>query len=74
MKLFTLDGKYEGLVAVAKVQPGCKSSTVAVSPDQGRVYYIDVQKSGICVLDRKPGGAAKDKTEQASKSAGKSKS
>jgi hypothetical protein len=53
VKLFTRDGKFEGLVGVAQVQPGCKSSTVAVSPDEQRVYYIDVQKSGICVLDRK---------------------
>jgi hypothetical protein len=66
VKLFTLDGRYEGLVAVAQVRAGCKSSTVAVSPDERRVYYIDVNQSAICVLDRKP-AAAKSEDKQAAK-------
>jgi hypothetical protein len=54
VRRFTLDGKYESEVGKADVSPGCKSSIVDVSPDGNRVYYIDVNNSKICVLDRKP--------------------
>lgn len=54
VRLFSLDGKYEGEVGKADVRAGCKSSTVDISPDGNRVYYIDVNTSQICVLDRKP--------------------
>ena len=54
VRLFTLDGTYKGEVGKANVQPGCKSSIVDISPDGSRLYYIDVQTSGICVLDRQP--------------------
>ena len=54
VRLFTLDGKYQSEVGKAEVAPGCKSSIVDVSPDGNRVYYIDVNNSKICVLDRKP--------------------
>jgi hypothetical protein len=53
VRLFSLDGKYEGEVGRANVQPGCKSSTVDISPDGKRLYYINVHTSQICVLDRK---------------------
>ncbi len=52
VRLFTLDGKYESEVGKANVSAGCKSSIVDVSPDGNRVYYIDVNNSAICVLDR----------------------
>jgi len=58
VRLFTLDGKYQGEVGKANVQPGCKSSIVDISPDGNRLYYIDVNNSRICVLDRKPAGDA----------------
>jgi WD40 repeat protein len=54
VRLFSLAGKYEGEVGKANVEAGCKSSIVDVSPDGKRVYYIDVNHSRICVLDRKP--------------------
>lgn len=54
VKLFSQDGKFQGLVGKADVQAGCKSSIVAATPDGERVYYFDVQKSGICVLEKKP--------------------
>jgi hypothetical protein len=53
VRLFSLAGKYEGEVGKADVEAGCKSSIVGVSPDGNRVYYIDVNHSRICVLDRK---------------------
>lgn len=52
VKLFSKDGKYEGVVGVAQVRPGCKSSIVDVSSDGNRVYYIDVNNSAICLLER----------------------
>ena len=42
------------VVGVAKVRPGCKPSTVDVARDGSRVYYIDVNNSAICVLERTP--------------------
>jgi len=57
VKRFTLDGKYEGMVGVAKVPSGCKNSAIGVSSDGDRVYYIDIQKSKILVLARHEGAA-----------------
>ncbi len=62
VRLFTLDGKYESEVGKANVSPGCKSSIVDVSPDGNRVYYIDVNNSAICVLDRIAADAQSRKT------------
>lgn len=53
VKLFSQEGAFLALIGKANVQPGCKSSIVAATPDGERVYYFDVQKSGICVLERK---------------------
>jgi hypothetical protein len=55
IKLFNKEGSYEGVVGVAKVQAGCKSSIVDVAPEGNRVYYIDVNNSAICVLERTAG-------------------
>lgn len=52
VKHFTPDGKYLGLVGVAKVQPGCKNSAVAATSDDNRLFYIDVQKHEIIVLTK----------------------
>lgn len=52
VKLFGLDGDFLGTVGKADVAAGCKSSIVAATPNGDRVYYFDVQKSGICVLER----------------------
>jgi hypothetical protein len=57
VRLFSLDGNYEGEVGKANVNPGCKSSTVDISPDGKRLYYINVHTSQICVLDRKSADA-----------------
>lgn len=54
VKRFSPSGEYLGLVGVARVQPGCKSSIIDVSKDGQYVYYFDVQNSSICQLKRKP--------------------
>jgi hypothetical protein len=56
VKRFTPDGVFVESVGVAGVQPGCKSSIIALAPDTNRVYYFDSQKSSIVFLDRKPEG------------------
>jgi hypothetical protein len=52
VKHFTPAGKYLGIVGVANVQPGCKNSCVAVTADDERLFYIDIEKSQIIVLTR----------------------
>ncbi len=52
VKHFTPEGKYLGIVGVAKVQAGCKNSCVAVNADESRLYYIDIYQSKIIVLSR----------------------
>jgi hypothetical protein len=52
VKHFTTAGKYLGVVGVANVQPGCKNSCVAVTADDSRLFYIDIEKSQIIVLAR----------------------
>jgi hypothetical protein len=52
VKLFSTGGDFLGVVGKADVQAGCKSSIVAATPDGERVFYFDVQKSAICVLER----------------------
>ena len=52
VKRFTVDGKYEGLVGVAKVPEGCKNSAIGISSDGQNVYYIDIQNSNIIILAR----------------------
>ncbi|MGE3776802.1 MAG: hypothetical protein AB7F89_06450 [Pirellulaceae bacterium] len=52
VKHFTSMGEYKGIVGVAKVQPGCKNSCVAVTADDSRLFYIDIEKSQIIVLAR----------------------
>ncbi|MDB5387553.1 MAG: SMP-30/Gluconolaconase/LRE-like region [Planctomycetaceae bacterium] len=59
VKHFTPDGKYLGMVGVAKVDAGCKNSCVAVTADDSRLYYIDINKSQIIVLARNDDAAKK---------------
>ena len=64
VKRFTPEGSFIESVGIAAVQPGCKSSIIAIAPDTNRVYYFDTQKSAIAILDRKP-AATPDLEEQA---------
>ena len=59
VKRFTSDGKYEGLVGIAKVPEGCKNSAIGISTDGQQVYYIDIQNSNIIILARDERAAAK---------------
>jgi hypothetical protein len=61
VKRFSRDGKYESLVGIAQVPPGCKNSAIGISSDGERVYYIDIQGSNLIVLARgsEPAGNSK---------------
>lgn len=52
VKHFTPDGKYKGVVGIARVTPGCKNSCVGVTADENRLFYIDIEKSQIIVLSK----------------------
>lgn len=52
VKHFTPAGEYQGIIGIANVQPGCKNSAIAVTKDNARLFYIDIQKSQIIVLAR----------------------
>lgn len=52
VKHFTPAGKYLGIVGIADVQAGCKNSCVGVTADDSKLFYIDIYKSRIIVLDR----------------------
>ncbi len=52
VKLFSQGGDFLSLLGKADVAAGCKSSIVAASPEGDRVFYFDVQRSAICVLER----------------------
>ncbi len=52
IKLFSPDGEFQAVLGKANVDPGCKSSIVDASSDGNRLYYFNVNNSGICVLER----------------------
>jgi len=59
VKHFTPEGKYVGIVGVAKVDAGCKNSAVGVTSDDNRLFYIDIYKSQIIVLAKQDATVAK---------------
>jgi hypothetical protein len=52
IKHYSSEGKFIGLVGVAKVQPGCKSSIIAATPDGQKFFYFDANKLNIIVLTK----------------------
>lgn len=50
VKRFSPAGEFVDVVGVANVQPGCKNSTVGLSPDGGRLYYLDSAKARLLIL------------------------
>lgn len=65
VKRFDAEGKFVEVVGRAKVQSGCKNSTIAVEPDGSRLYYLDVHRGRVIVLDKVEAG---DKEEAEQKS------
>ncbi len=52
VKRYSLDGEFKEVVGVADVQAGCKNSSIGMSADGGRLYYLDVHKGTVVVLEK----------------------
>lgn len=50
VKRFRKDGQFVEIVGIAKIDDGCKNSSIAVSSDGSRLYYLDVHKGRLLVL------------------------
>jgi hypothetical protein len=53
VKSYKPDGTFVSVLGVAKVTEGCKNSAIGISPAGDRLYYLDVEKGQILVLERK---------------------
>lgn len=54
VKKFATDGTFQEVVANAEVRPGCKNSSVGMSADGSRIYYLDISNGQIIVLEKQP--------------------
>jgi hypothetical protein len=52
VKRYTPSGEFQDILGVAKVTEGCKNSSIGISSKGDRLYYFDVEKGHILVLDR----------------------
>lgn len=53
IKRFNPDGTFLGVVGKVKLVPGCKQVAIAVTPDGGRVYMLDITRNQIIIMGRK---------------------
>lgn len=53
VKQFAPDGTLLEILAAADVQPGCKNSSIGISTDGATLYYLDIAKGRVLVLDKK---------------------
>ncbi|MCA8987296.1 MAG: hypothetical protein KDA78_06630 [Planctomycetaceae bacterium] len=62
VKRFSASGEYQELIGSVDLVPGCKNVSIAVTPDQSRIYMMDMTRSHIIVMDRNevPRVSAKD--------------
>jgi hypothetical protein len=52
VKRYSLDGEFKEVVGVADVQAGCKNSSIGMSTDGSHLYYLDVHKGTVVVLEK----------------------
>jgi hypothetical protein len=53
IKRFSPKGEFLGLVAVAKMTgAGCKNVAFAVSPDESRIYFLDLPSSRFLIMEK----------------------
>jgi sugar lactone lactonase YvrE len=57
---FSPDGKFLEVVGAVDLVPGCKKVSIAVSPDGGRVYMLDITRGHIVVMESKGGAGRPD--------------
>ena len=53
VKQFAADGTLVEILGAANVPSGCKNSSIGLSTDGITLYYLDVQKGRVLVLERK---------------------
>lgn len=53
IKRFATDGTFKEYVGDVKLVPGCKNVSIAVSPDNDRVYMLDITRNHIVLMQRK---------------------
>jgi len=53
VKQFTPDGTLVEILGAADVQSGCKNSSIGVSADGRTLYYLDVQKGRVLVMEKR---------------------
>lgn len=52
IKQFKTDGTFEKVIGTADVRAGCKNSSVGMSADGSCVYYLDIAKGRVIVLEK----------------------
>ena len=57
---FSPDGKFLEVVGAVELVPGCKKVSIAVSPDGGRVYMLDITRGHIVVMESKAAAGRPD--------------
>lgn len=53
IKRFAADGTFKEFVGDVKLVPGCKNVSIAISPDNNRVYMLDITRNHIVLMQRK---------------------
>jgi hypothetical protein len=53
VKQFTADGTLIDILGAANVLPGCKNSSIGISDDGTRLFYLDSEKGRVLVMERK---------------------
>jgi sugar lactone lactonase YvrE len=66
IKRFSADGELLAYIGDVKLVPGCKNVSVAVSPDQSRVYMLDITRNHIVVMKKRTKGDSADDKSTAS--------
>ena len=52
VKRYSLEGEMQEVVGVADVEAGCKNSSIGLSADGASLYYLDIHKGTIVVLEK----------------------
>lgn len=58
---FSPEGKFLGVVGAVELVPGCKKVSIAVAPDGGRVYMLDITRGHIVVMEAKAAAGRPDR-------------
>ena len=53
VKQFAADGTLVEILGSANVQSGCKNSSIGLSTDGATLYYLDINRGRVLVLEKK---------------------